>query len=189
MSLSKGLLFPRLKIAPVVFRAIQTSSSLQSGHHIEYWWGHEKAAGREVVGHGVSGEPVYQDRLDYWYPAIRFRVDDETSKALREKEKGDWKNLSADEKKLLYRYSYRQTLAEFEAPTGYWKVITSVVFFVVSCATFYAIFLNRYVYPKLPPTFDNEYKEAAIERQLVLEKGQFLGPARYYDYENNRWKK
>ena len=53
--------------------------------------------------------------------------------------------MSDEEKKLLYRYSYRQTLAEFEAPTGYWKVITSVIFFVVSCATFYAIFLNRFV--------------------------------------------
>lgn len=108
---------------------------------------------------------------------------------MRVKEQGDWKSLTPEEKKLLYRYSFRQTLAEFEAPTGYWKLITAVVFFVLSCATTYAVILNHFVYPAIPPTFDNDWKEAAIERQLVMEKGQFLGPARYYDYENNRWKK
>jgi len=188
VSLSKSLLFPRLKTGFIVIRAIQTTSVNPSGHHIEYWWGHEKAAGREVVGHGVSGEPTYQDRLDYWYPAIRFRVDDDVIKPIRAKEKGDWKSLTPEEKKLLYRYSYKQTLAEFEAPTGYWKLISAICFFVFSCATFYATFLNHFVYPQIPPTFDNDYKEAAVERMIVLEKGQFLGPAKYWDYENNRWK-
>uniref|UniRef100_A0AC34RJ70 Cytochrome c oxidase subunit 4 n=1 Tax=Panagrolaimus sp. JU765 TaxID=591449 RepID=A0AC34RJ70_9BILA len=58
MSLSKSLLFPRLRTGYFVVRAIQTTPSVSSGHHIEHWWGHEKAAGREIVGHGVSGEPV-----------------------------------------------------------------------------------------------------------------------------------
>ncbi|KAK0426305.1 hypothetical protein QR680_009636 [Steinernema hermaphroditum] len=188
MSLSRSLVLPRLASASIR-RHLQTSSSLQSGHHIEHWWGPEKAAGREVVGFGATGDETYQDRLDYWYPAIRFRKEDDTISPIRKKEAGDWKNLSAEEKKLLYRYSFRQTLAEFEAPTGYWKVIASTVCFVLGLATCYTIFLKQYVYPELPPTFDNEYKEAQVERMLVLEKGNFLGPARYYDYENNRWKK
>uniref|UniRef100_A0A7E4W8Z0 Cytochrome c oxidase subunit 4 n=1 Tax=Panagrellus redivivus TaxID=6233 RepID=A0A7E4W8Z0_PANRE len=189
MSLSKSVLLPRLAVNAVISRAIQTTAKAQSGHHIEYYWGHERAAGREIVGHGVSGEPTYQDRLDYWYPALRFRVDDATISPLRQKEKSDWKNLTPEEKKLLYRYSFKQTLAEFEAPNGYWKLIASICFSVLSLATFYAVLLNHFVYPAIPPTFDNDYKEAAVERMLVLEKGQFLGPAKYYDYENNRWKK
>lgn len=39
-----------------------------------------------------------------------------------------------------------------------------------------------------PPTLKNEYKEAVLRKKLILEKGQFLGPASYYDYERNRWK-
>ncbi|KAI6178638.1 Cytochrome c oxidase subunit 4 [Aphelenchoides besseyi] len=188
MSLPKSLAFSRLANAIVFKRAFQTSPPRLSGHHLEYWWGPEKAAGREQVGHGISGEPTYFDRMDYWYPAIRYRKEDEVSKPIRAKEQGDWKSLSADEKKLLYRYSFRQTLAEFEAPTGYWKLMTAIALFVTSLATLYATFLNHFVYPPLPPTFQNEWKEAQVEKMLVLGKGQFLGAPRHYDYENNRWK-
>ena len=45
------------------------------------------------------------------------------------------------------------------------------------------------MYPELPPTFQDEYKEAQLMRMVALEKGAFLGPAKYYDYENNKWKK
>ncbi|KAI6182825.1 Cytochrome c oxidase subunit 4 [Aphelenchoides bicaudatus] len=156
MSMPKSLALPRLARSIVVTRAIQTSAPRLSG--LEYWWGPEKAAGREQVGHGISGDPSYTDRLDYWYPAIRYRKEDDVIKPIRTKEQGDWKNLSIDEKKLLYRYSFRQTLAEFEAPDGYWKVIVALSLFVASCATLYATFLNHFVYPPLPPTFQNEFK-------------------------------
>uniref|UniRef100_A0AC35U3W2 Cytochrome c oxidase subunit 4 n=1 Tax=Rhabditophanes sp. KR3021 TaxID=114890 RepID=A0AC35U3W2_9BILA len=169
-------------------RCLHTSKPVTS-HTLEYWWGPEKAAGREVVGHGSTGDELYQDRFDYWYPAIRFRKEDSTIAPIRKAELGDWTNLSVEDKKALYRYSYKQTLAEFEAPTGYWKVIASTIFSILGVATLYAVFLNKNVYPRTPPTFDNEYKEAAVERMLTLEKGQFLGPAKYYDYENKQWKK
>lgn len=44
----------------------------------------------------------------------------------------------------VYRYSFKQTLAEFEAPSGYWKVIVAAVSFVIALATLYASFLNVY---------------------------------------------
>lgn len=40
---------------------------------------------------------------------------------MREKEKGDWKNLTVDEKKQLYRASFRLTFAEINAPSGRYK--------------------------------------------------------------------
>lgn len=52
--------------------------------------------------------------------------------ALREKEKGDWKKLSIEEKKALYRASFRQTFSEIEAPTGEWKGILGLSCIVVS---------------------------------------------------------
>lgn len=82
--------------------------------------------------------------MDYWYPAIRFREDDDVIRPIREKEKGDWKNLTIEEKKLLYRYSFKQTLAEFEAPSGYWKLIVGILLSVMALATLYATFLNHF---------------------------------------------
>ena len=45
------------------------------------------------------------------------------SQALREKEKGDWKKLTIEEKKALYRHTFCQTFAEFDAPDPEWKWI------------------------------------------------------------------
>jgi cytochrome c oxidase subunit 4 len=43
--------------------------------------------------------------------------------ALREKEKGDWRKLTLEEKKALYRASFCLTFSEINAPTGEWKSI------------------------------------------------------------------
>ncbi|KAL6731749.1 hypothetical protein Aduo_002582 [Ancylostoma duodenale] len=181
--LSRNLVLPRLAV-----RTLKTSAPVASGHHLEHWWGPEKAAGRELVGFGVNGDNNYSDRLDYWYPAIRFRKEDDVIAPIRKKELADWKNLTLEEKKMLYRYSFKQTLAEFEAPSGYWKIIASAVLSIMALATFYSVFLNLYVFPPIPPTFQDEYKEAAVQRALILEKGNFLGAPKYYDYENKKWK-
>ena len=80
---------------------------------------------RDVVGFGWNNRPQYADRPEYPYPAIRYGENSTALAALREKEKGDWKNLSIDEKKQLYRASFRQTFAEFTAPTGEWKFVVA----------------------------------------------------------------
>ena len=57
MSVLRTLNYPSVTISNIILRrSVQTSSRLSSG--IEYWWGPEKAAGREVVGHGFNGDPV-----------------------------------------------------------------------------------------------------------------------------------
>ncbi|VEN57973.1 unnamed protein product [Callosobruchus maculatus] len=55
---------------------------------------------REIVGFGFNGEPSYVDRADFPMPAIRWKEPTSDVQALREKEKGDWKNLSVEEKRL-----------------------------------------------------------------------------------------
>lgn len=55
---------------------------------------------------------TYQDRLDYWYPAIRFRKEDGVISPIRAKEQGDWKSLSLDDKKLR-RFSFLNSSQRF----------------------------------------------------------------------------
>lgn len=64
-----------------------------------------KIGKREVVGYGVNGDEHYIDRLDFPMPAIRFKEPTADILALREKEKGDWKKLSMDEKKACKKSS------------------------------------------------------------------------------------
>lgn len=54
---------------------------------------------RQFVGYGWNGMPTYQDREDFPCPAIRFRESTAEIVALREKELGDWKSLSMEDKK------------------------------------------------------------------------------------------
>merc|ERR1719233_92545 len=72
----------------------------------------------------MNGEVTYTDSVMHPFPAIRFKEDVGEIQALREKEKGDWKKLTLEEKKALYRASFCQTLSEMEAPDGDWKKLT-----------------------------------------------------------------
>jgi len=54
---------------------------------------------REIVGFGWNGLPTYVDRCEFPFPSIRFKETTPEILALREKEKGDWKKLSVEEKK------------------------------------------------------------------------------------------
>lgn len=38
-------------------------------------WNREVIGCREVVGYGCNGQPIYVDRPDYPFPAIRFLAD------------------------------------------------------------------------------------------------------------------
>lgn len=88
---------------------------------------------REVVGYGL-GSTIYVDSLFAIMPAIRFQEDTPHVTKLRVAEKDSWCNLSLDDKKTLYRSSFRLTLAEHTAPTGVWKICLAGVFFVAGLA-------------------------------------------------------
>merc|ERR1712080_797776 len=100
---------------------------------------------REIVGYGGNGEVTYVDSVMSPFPAIRFK-----------EEKGDWKKLTLEEKKVLYRASFCQTLAEIEAPTGEWKSILGWALISVSIGLWGYLWMKAYVYPPLPDTITNE---------------------------------
>lgn len=104
----------------------------------------EKIGNREVVGHGWNGQASYQDRVDYPMPAVRFRENTPEIKALREKEKGDWKKLSIEEKKALYRASFCQTFSEFKAGSGEWKKHLGISFIMISLGIWASVLMNLF---------------------------------------------
>uniref|UniRef100_A0A1B6F1K2 Cytochrome c oxidase subunit 4 n=1 Tax=Cuerna arida TaxID=1464854 RepID=A0A1B6F1K2_9HEMI len=111
-------------------------------------------------------------------------------KALREKEKGDWKKLTLEEKKQLYRASFCQTFVEMDAPTGEWKTVTGCTLFFISVALWVFMGMKLFVYPKeLPPTFSEERQQAQMQRMIDISVNPVEGFASHWDYEKNDWKK
>ncbi|XP_012288665.1 cytochrome c oxidase subunit 4 isoform 1, mitochondrial [Orussus abietinus] len=134
-----------------------------------------KIGSREWVGFGFNGVPNYVDRVDFPMPAIRFKEDTPDIKVLKEKEKGDWKKLTVDEKKALYRASFCQTFAEMEAPTGEWKSISGVSLILVSVGVWLYLFMKWAVYPELPESFSEERRRAQLDRMRKLDVNPITG--------------
>jgi len=146
------------------------------------------AAGREYVSYFISGEPVYVDRLDYPFPAIRFRKPDAEYKALREKEKGDWKNLSLEEKKKLYRYTFRATLAEFDHPTGSWKPILAGSLALLTFSMLITCYTKKFLMRQDLWFLSDEAKNKHLELMIQTYSEPVTGVASKWDYEKNVWK-
>lgn len=104
----------------------------------------DKIGKREVVGFGWNGTACYADRADYPMPAVRFREPNNEITALRNKEKGDWKKLSPQEIKALYRASFCQTIAEIQAGTGEWKLHLGVGLLFTAAAIWIAVLMNLF---------------------------------------------
>jgi len=144
---------------------------------------------REVVGYGINGEPGYMDRIDFPMPALRWKENTADVLALREKEKGDWRKLSAEEKKALYRAAFCQTFAEFTAPTGEWKSIVGCTLFLTACGIWLYIFLKLFVYSPLPSSFSEDRRRAQLRRMLDIQVNPIEGVSSLWDQEKDEWKK
>ena len=147
-----------------------------------------KIGNREWVGFGFNGQPNYADRPDFPMPAVRFRADTPDVKVLREKEKGDWRKLTLEEKKVLYRASFCQTFAEFQAPSGEWKGVLGWSLTFASLAVWIYMAMKLFVYSPLPESFSDESQKAQLRRMLDLKVNPIDGLSSKWDYENNRWK-
>lgn len=142
---------------------------------------------REYVGYGVNGAPIYCDLVEFPMPAIRFREPDAIICALWEKEKDDWKKLSKEDIKTLYRYSFCQTFAEFRAPTGEWKLHLGVGLWTSAMGLLFAALVNNF-HQDLPETFNEDRRQAQLKRMIALEVNPIEGLASKWDYEVGEWK-
>ncbi|XP_013161520.1 PREDICTED: cytochrome c oxidase subunit 4 isoform 1, mitochondrial-like [Papilio xuthus] len=143
---------------------------------------------RDVVGHGINGSAAYRDDPHFPFPSVRFKENTRDICALREKEKGDWRQLCCEEKKSLYRASFCQTFAEFQAPTGTWKFIAGWVLIVTSFAWWFVIYYHHYVYEPLPASFSKLAQKAQLRRMLELRVNPIDGISSKWDYDNDKWK-
>jgi len=148
-----------------------------------------KIGTREVVGFGFNGQPMYQDRPDFPFPAIRWKEPTPDICALREKEKGDWRKLSIEEKKTLYRASFCQTFAEFKAPTGEWKSVIGFTLLLMSGAFWLFYGMKYCFYPPLPESFNEESRRLQLRRIIDLHTNPIDGLASRWDYDADDWKK
>jgi len=147
-----------------------------------------KIGNRAIVGFGINGDPSYIDRTDFPFPAVRFREDNAEIAALRKKEEGDWKSLSLEEKKTLYRASFCQTYAEMEASTGEWKAIVAGVIFGLGFTCWIMAWMKTKVYPPIPHTITEEWKKDSVELMVRQRQGHVEGVSSLWDYEKNEWK-
>lgn len=137
-----------------------------------------KIGNREVVGFGFNGIPSYADRLEFPFPAVRFKPTLPDVQVIREKEKGDWKKLSIEEKKVLYRASFCQTFSEMKAPTGEWKGILGMMIFVASLTLWSYMgmksFGTSFVSSYYLPTFQKR-NHISLIKLINLENRRFQG--------------
>ncbi|XP_065370352.1 cytochrome c oxidase subunit 4 isoform 1, mitochondrial-like [Calliphora vicina] len=142
---------------------------------------------REYVGFGVNGSPTYVDLLEFPIPAIRFQEPTPEICALRKKEEEDWKKLSKDEIKRLYRYSFCKTFSEMKAPTGEWKLHLGVGLWACTIALLFTYAVNVY-HQDLPDTFAEDRRQAQLKRIIALEMNPINGLCSKWDYEVGDWK-
>lgn len=163
-------------------RALAIRSQSVSSNHNEF------SGTREVVGFGFNGSCFYYDAPEMPYPAIRFREETDEIKKIREKEKNDWKQLTLEEKKKLYRHNFCLTLSEVEAPTGEWKIQLSIVLFTIAFALFYIGFAKKNFYGPLPETMTPEGKQRTRDLEILYKTNPIFGLASKFDYEKGDWK-
>lgn len=155
---------------------------------------HPKIGDREIVGWGATGGENYFDRSDYPYPAIRWKEPNAAGvPALRNKELGDWKALTMEEKKGLYRASFCQTFVEFEIcssvlKTGVWKMWIGGVCIGLATSLLMWFFCKCKVYNPLPSSFSYQGRLDRLKFSIALRKDPVQGIASKWDYEKDQWK-
>lgn len=144
---------------------------------------------REVVGPSISGIDEYFDRVDVPCPPIRYRPPSDEFTALREKEKGDWKNLTVEEKKKLYRLNFCQTFKEMEAPTCQGRKILGHVLTLLCVPLLLFVVAKKTIFPPLPDSLSDQGKKQLVRWYIDSRTDPMdHGISSKWDYEKNQWK-
>ncbi|XP_036780671.1 cytochrome c oxidase subunit 4 isoform 2, mitochondrial isoform X1 [Manis pentadactyla] len=110
-------------------------------------------------------------------------------RALKEKEKGSWTQLSHAEKVALYRLQFHETFAEMNRRSNEWKTVMGCVFFFSGFTALLIWWQRVYVFPEKPITLTDEWKAQQLQRILDMKGNPVQGLASRWDYDKKEWKK
>merc|ERR1712042_354435 len=127
-------------------------------------------------------DPYFHESLRHPIPSgPRMIVIPEELKDLKEKELGDWKELTVDEQNDLYNMYFGMSIAELSQGTDRWKI---------SIALMVSFIIREFIIVKRDPYLRSE---EMVKDQIVWQLKTFHDPITGYpslwDYENNCWKK
>merc|ERR1712211_214347 len=131
----------------------------------------------------------YVDSVMSPFPVIRFKEDKGEIAVLREKEKGDWKKLTLEEKSPVPGIFLPNP---GRSGGTHWRVEINIgcVLISVSVGLWGYLWMKAYVYPPSPETITNEEKmKAQIDRMIAMRVNPFEGLTSNYDYDKGEWKK
>ncbi|KAL7725326.1 hypothetical protein ACLKA6_013504 [Drosophila palustris] len=132
---------------------------------------------------------VQQILLSYFpFPAIRYREVTPEICALREKEQSDWKKLSLQEKKQLYRHSFCQTYSEFQYFTPDWKLVVGIGLWAIAIGVIFSMIYSLRLERITPDTFEEERRQAQLRRMIHLQVQPITGLSSKWCYATNKWK-
>ncbi|CAH0551521.1 unnamed protein product [Brassicogethes aeneus] len=153
----------------------------------KYWL--DRIGTREVVGYGINGQPVYFDMSSFPFPAIRYKEPTREVQALLEKQKCDWRLLTIEEKRELYRINFCRTFSEFQASTSEWMEVVGYGLIMVSLGVWIWIFLRLIIDHEVPKSYRDDWILEQNRRKLNIRHEPILGFSSYYDYKKKDWKK
>ncbi|CAL8324965.1 unnamed protein product [Merluccius merluccius] len=144
---------------------------------------------------GEVSRPVDMSRPQYWdrrvspLPDRPFREAlSAEDKALKQKEKGPWGQLSREEKIALYRISFQLTYPEMNQSSSEWKTVLGGIFIFIGLTGLLVIWQSYYVYPPQPLTFDEDWRARQLQRMLDMRVNPVEGFSAKWDYEKGQWK-
>ncbi|XP_075182364.1 LOW QUALITY PROTEIN: cytochrome c oxidase subunit 4 isoform 1, mitochondrial [Anomaloglossus baeobatrachus] len=156
-------------------RALSTSACLQ---------GHGSVA---IPGYS---SPKYHDHRAVPLPEVAF-LDNLTPelKALKDKEKGQWMSLSAQEKVQLYRIKFNQTYANMNKKSNEWKTALGGTLIFIGLTALIIVWQREHVFGEIPHTLSDEWIAKQTKRMLDMRIDPVEGFSAKWDYAKNEWKK
>ena len=171
-------------MASSLLRATLSRFILRRPVHLYGYWPAEK-------GPDPSINMDFHESLTSPLPARPRVIEYEGAlKTLKEKEKGDWKNLSHEERMDLYNMYFGMTVSDMLRGNDEWKSSFGFTMVLVSVSILISWAMKEYCStPNAPSSVDPDWVAAAIKRELQFHAGPITGYASMWDYENNCWKK
>ncbi|MEE6500384.1 hypothetical protein FKM82_003762 [Ascaphus truei] len=134
--------------------------------------------------------PVYIDNRDSPLPDIAYIQSlSPEQKALKEKEKGSWCSLKANDKLELYRIAFNDSYAEMMKGSSEWKTVIGGIFFFIGFTAFIILWQRKYVFGEVPHTLSEDWVAMQTKRMLDMRVGPVEGFSSKWDYDKNEWKK